>query len=143
MMLAVLGSLGWLAVMLAAGQAQAPATTQPQTQDEPAMEGLWPTERMIESMIRRWALEAADTYELDDGQHRQVEATMLERGTRMLRENRREPVMVSVVELVGDRGALLVFSRTAVPWSCYHAASVEIATEAARAVLATGSAYNW
>ena len=90
MMLAVLGSLGWLAATLAVGQAQAPATTQPQTQDGPVMEGLWPTERMIESMIRRWALEAADTYELDDGQHRQVEATMLERGTRMLRENRRE-----------------------------------------------------
>lgn len=91
-----------LAVPLAAGQVQTAEPAQaetrpgqatpgePQDQQEPALEGLWPTERMIESMIRRWALEAARTYELDDEQHRQVEARMLERGTRFLRENRRE-----------------------------------------------------
>lgn len=101
-MVAMLLLAALLAAPMAVGQVQTaePARTQPDpaqsgpdqpsAQDEPAPEGLWPTERMIESMIRRWALEAAQTYELDDAQYRQVEARMLERGTRFLRESRRE-----------------------------------------------------
>ncbi|HUU82413.1 MAG TPA: hypothetical protein VM243_02810 [Phycisphaerae bacterium] len=66
------------------------AADEPDAQEEGALEGIWPTERMIESMIRRWALEATEVYELDDEQQEQVEARMLDRGTRFLRENRRD-----------------------------------------------------
>jgi hypothetical protein len=67
---------------------------------EPVLEGFWPTERMIESMVRRTALEAAQTYDLDEEQRRKIESQMLERWPRFLREHRRnlQPLLNDYLE---------------------------------------------
>ena len=70
-----------IAVGLTAGQPDEP---------QPVRDGIWPTERMIESMVRRTALEAAERYELTDEQRRQIEAGMLKRWQKFLRDNRGE-----------------------------------------------------
>ncbi|MCP4249107.1 MAG: hypothetical protein GY778_18850 [bacterium] len=73
-----------------AGQAAEPADSpvQQNAPNEAAPDGLWPSERMIELMIKRWAAEASTEYELTDKQHSQVEARMLDRWPRFMRENR-------------------------------------------------------
>ncbi|MCH7813619.1 MAG: hypothetical protein IID40_06315 [Planctomycetes bacterium] len=73
-----------------AGQAAQPAdpAVQGNAPTEPAPDGLWPSERLIELMIQRWAAEASHEYELTDTQHSQIEARMLDRWPRFMRENR-------------------------------------------------------
>jgi len=70
------------------GRAVAAVESQPPAETIPA--GLWPTERMVEGLVRRWALEAADLYDLSEEQHQQVEARMLKRWPKFLQQNRRE-----------------------------------------------------
>ncbi len=69
-----------------------PATLAGQDEGPPGnkqpMEGLWPTRRMTESMVKRWALEAADDYDLSEVQYAQVEQEMLERWPAFLESNR-------------------------------------------------------
>jgi hypothetical protein len=60
------------------------------TIDDEPLEGFWPTQRMIDSVVRRWALEAADKYDLRPAQHEEVEARLLERWHGFLQENRRD-----------------------------------------------------
>lgn len=86
MILAVLLSVLWVPAGL--GQAVPAVESQPQADTTPA--GLWPTERMVEAFVRRWALEAADLYDLSQAQHQQVEARMLRRWPKFLKQNRRE-----------------------------------------------------
>ncbi len=63
---------------------------QPPAESKPPPEGIWPTEQMIESMVRRTALEAAERYELTEDQHRQIERQMVDRWQTFLRDNRAE-----------------------------------------------------
>ena len=77
-----------------------PRVSEPPGEPEPGPQGLWPTERMIELMVRRTALEAADRYELTDQQYRQVETQMLERWTKFMGANRADlqPLINEYVE---------------------------------------------
>jgi hypothetical protein len=77
-------------VFVSAAPGGAVGQTEQPGEPEPVLEGLWPTERMIESMIRRTALEAAQAYDLNEEQHRRIESRMLERWPKLLREHRRE-----------------------------------------------------
>jgi hypothetical protein len=78
-------------VLCVAGHQQPAAeAAEPPSEAEAAPAGLWPTERIVELTVRRWAMQAAQEYELTDEQHRQVEARMLERWPKFLQENRRE-----------------------------------------------------
>ena len=79
------GSVGHSAAPL---EPPAQAPDQAEAKPEQVPSGLWPTERMIESSVRRWTLEAARLYELGDEQQELVEAVMLERWSRFLREHR-------------------------------------------------------
>lgn len=76
-----------VAFMLVLGGGRGP-TSQPA--DELPAAGIWPTEKMVESMVRRTALEAAEAYDLTDEQYRQVESQLLDRWPRFLSENRKE-----------------------------------------------------
>ena len=69
--------------------------------DQPAqLEGFWPTSRMIESLIHRWAAESAQKYDLRPDQRRAVEDKLLKRWSTFLNDNRVElqPLVNEFVE---------------------------------------------
>ncbi len=82
--------VAWATVAAAASPlaAEPPATTQPGAHDAPA--SFWPTDAMIETLLRRWSGAAAEVYALSPGQHQQLEAQLLDRWPKFLRENRSE-----------------------------------------------------
>ncbi|MBI4718066.1 MAG: hypothetical protein HY763_09700 [Planctomycetes bacterium] len=66
-----------------AGDATA-ATTKPATPPE----GLWPTPKMLHSMLDRWAIFLGEEYELDESQREAVRREVHERWSRFLTEHR-------------------------------------------------------
>ncbi len=62
--------------------------------------GFWPTPRMTESMLRRWAIEAGEKYDLRPDQQQAVTRHLIERWTPFLEENRSElqPLINSYME---------------------------------------------
>ncbi len=106
-----------------------------------------PTWEVVHPSYRRDdpALDAA-TF-VDTGSHQATDelvcrAVAAGRIVARLREPCHRPTRVTVVETAAG-GALLVVSGDAVPWSAYEADTVESGVQAARAILATGAAYNW
>ncbi len=76
-------------LMLAGGP---PATAPARAADDSAavLEGFWPTERMVELLVRRTTTEAADRYELTEDQRRRIEDRMVQRWREFLAANRQE-----------------------------------------------------
>ena len=54
----------------------------------PPHEGFWPTEKLINALLRRWAGAAVEAYGLSPRQREQLEAQLLDRWPTFLRENR-------------------------------------------------------
>ena len=67
---------------------------------QPELLGFWPTPRMTESMLRRWAIEAGEKYDLRPDQQEAVAKHLIERWTPFLEENRSElqPLINSYME---------------------------------------------
>lgn len=64
-------------------------------------DGLWPTRTLVRSLVRRWALDMAETYDLSREQHEQLESRMLDRWPAFLDENRSklQPLVNEYLEL--------------------------------------------
>lgn len=58
-------------------------------QDEPAGR-FWPSDKLVDGLLRRWAAAAGDIYDLTADQRRALEAQVLERWPKFLDENREE-----------------------------------------------------
>jgi hypothetical protein len=77
-----------------ADTASSPSQSADQTSDDrksdsgPPLEGLWPSRRLTESLLSRWADEAAARYELDDEQEGRFREALVDRWTGFLEENR-------------------------------------------------------
>ena len=56
--------------------------------EPPALEGLWPSAKLMHSMLVRWADDASARYELDDAQRAKVREAVVQRWTGFLNENR-------------------------------------------------------
>lgn len=76
--------------------APAPDRTQPAAES-----GLWPTPRLIELMVTRWAEAAAAEYELDEGQRTKVRAATLGRWSDFAAEHQAElqPLLNEFLEM--------------------------------------------
>lgn len=63
--------------------------------------GFWPTRALTRSMVRRWSLDIAETYNLSREQYEQLESRMLERWPAFFEENRAElqPLVNEYLEL--------------------------------------------
>ena len=63
--------------------------------------GFWPTEKMIDLMMRRWSHKVAERYDLNDDQRKSWADTLSERGLRFARQNRREmvPILNEMIEM--------------------------------------------
>jgi Spy/CpxP family protein refolding chaperone len=86
-------------------QPAAPTSSVSAAADVPSdCEGFWPTKKMMNGMIRRWASEAADHYDLTPDQHKQLEAMMLERWPKFIEDNRRvmQPLINQFFEATVD-----------------------------------------
>jgi hypothetical protein len=64
-------------------------------------EGLWPSERLTELAITRWADELSRTYELDDAQRAKVREAAVKRWSTFLRDNRAalQPILNEFIEM--------------------------------------------
>ena len=87
-------ALGVLLGLLPASRAALPTGPGATAASQPAQatihEGFWPTEKLIDAVLRRWAGAAAEAYGLNPKQRTQLEAQLLERWPKFLRENRAE-----------------------------------------------------
>jgi hypothetical protein len=72
---------------LAGQEAQSPDPIRPAESAEP---GLWPSPKLIELMLARWAEEASHEYKLDDEQRKKSSESVVERWSTFLSENREE-----------------------------------------------------
>lgn len=113
-----------LLIGLGAQDALPPA--EPAVVEEP-LEGFWPTERMAEMMLKRWASDAADRHQLDETQHAALEEMLLARWPKFMKENRRQlqPVINRFIESRMDpdppeEGAVQHWAKQALP--IYHEA---------------------
>ena len=87
-----------------------PVGGQPAAKDDTApapaaeMQGLWPTNRLIELMLRRWADEVKHEYDLDEEQAVSVEKRLVERWGGFLEHNRStiQPLANEFIELRMD-----------------------------------------
>lgn len=63
--------------------------------------GFWPTERIVDLMMRRWADEVGQRYKLDERQRAEWGDRMSQRWTRFARENRTEmqPILSEFIEM--------------------------------------------
>lgn len=63
--------------------------------------GLWPTEKLMQSMVMRWADDVIDEWELDEDQRRAVRDRVARRWIEYLRENRAElqPLLNDFLEM--------------------------------------------
>jgi len=63
--------------------------------------GLWPTKKLMRSLLRRWAHEVSEEHNLNDTQREKAEEAILERWTGFLEENRDEiePLVNEFIEL--------------------------------------------
>ncbi len=77
----------------------APPAAEPVVAEEP-LEGFWPTERMTEMTLKRWASDAAERHQLDETQHAALEEMLLARWPKFMTENRRrlQPVINRFIE---------------------------------------------
>ncbi|MFH0983653.1 MAG: hypothetical protein V2A79_19225 [Planctomycetota bacterium] len=66
-----------------------PAGTSQPVREIP-LEGFWPTSRMVEALLHRWAAAAEEAYALSPSQHQKLEAQLLERWPKFLNEHRTE-----------------------------------------------------
>lgn len=66
-----------------------------------ALEGLWPSPKLLKSMLGRWAEEAGEQYELDDEQRGAVREVVVERWETFLTDNRNEiqPLVNEFIEM--------------------------------------------
>jgi len=99
----------------------APPPAQPAVVEEP-LEGIWPTERMAEMMLKRWASDAGDRYQLDETQHAALEEMLFARWPKFMKENRRQlqPVINRYIESQLDpdppeEGAVQDWAKEALP----------------------------
>lgn len=76
-----------------------PPPAQAAVVEEP-LEGFWPTERMTEMALKRWASDAADRHQLDEAQHTALKEMLLARWPKFMKENRRrlQPVINRFIE---------------------------------------------
>lgn len=76
-----------------------PAATEQQEREE--LDGIWPSQRMMELLITRWGEDVAVQYELDDEQRKQLREGMLDRWPKFFQENRAEiqPVINDFLEM--------------------------------------------
>ncbi len=81
------------------GDETAPASPVPTSPADPSA-GFWPTDAMVESVLRRWAAEAAERYDLRPDQQREVERRLVDRWTGFLEENRADiqPLLNEYIE---------------------------------------------
>lgn len=75
------------------------ATASPSEEDREG--GLWPTKKLMRSMLRRWAYEVSEEHNLNENQRARAEEAILERWTGFLEENRDEiePLVNEFIEL--------------------------------------------
>ena len=99
----------------------APLPADPAVVEEP-LEGFWPTERMTDMTLKRWASDAAERHQLDETQHAALEEMLLARWPRFLKENRRQlqPVINRFIESRMDpdppeEGAVQNWAKQALP----------------------------
>ncbi|UCE59466.1 MAG: hypothetical protein JSU63_18730 [Phycisphaerales bacterium] len=73
-------------------------------QPEPLPEGLWPSPKLMNSMLYRWADAFMADYELSDEQRDQIRRTVAERWSRFLEDNRStiQPLMNELLEMRMD-----------------------------------------
>ena len=82
-------------------QANEPLAPDAASQSIETPAGFWPTEKMIDLMMRRWSHKVAQRYDLSDDQRKSWADTLSERGLRFARQNRREmvPILNELVEM--------------------------------------------
>lgn len=86
-------------LLVGLGTQDAPPPAEPAVVEEP-LEGFWPTERMTEMTLKRWASDAADRHQLDETQHVALEEMLLARWPKFMKENRRrlQPLINRFIE---------------------------------------------
>jgi chromosome segregation ATPase len=100
---------GWsvglaLGVLLLSGSLAVPVWGQEESSAEEAVDlssGLWPTQKLMRSMVERWAMEMTDQYELDEEASQRVREDMLARWPAYLESNRTQiqPVLNQFLEM--------------------------------------------
>lgn len=96
-----------LVLFLFAGMLPLPAPAQSEKRPAPSdelrdeLEGFWPSEKIIDLVLTRWADEAGGDNELDEQQIEQLRERMLNRWPKFLKENRSkiQPVVNEFIEM--------------------------------------------
>lgn len=94
----------WLIAMLAIpARAEQPSVEKdaPDSPSANAPEGIWPSKKLMELMLSRWAEEAAYEYKLNDEQREKTRKAVVKRWSTFLEENREElqPIANEFVEM--------------------------------------------
>ncbi len=92
---------------LAQDQHKPSANNLQQTQETPPhlssqnQDGLWPTPKLMNSLLLRWTAKLSQQYELDDAQHEELQKEILKRWPAFLQENRRniQPLVNQFLEM--------------------------------------------
>lgn len=71
------------------------------SQDKHRTEGIWPSEKLIRSVLIRWADDMSDRFELDGESREQIRKLTLDRWGRFLKENREglQPLLNEMLEM--------------------------------------------
>ncbi len=79
----------------------APTVPEKPVESEKPLDGIWPTPKLMKSVLKRWARQVGDRYELDADQQAHVDRAVVDRWTGFLTEHRKtiQPIFNEFLEL--------------------------------------------
>jgi hypothetical protein len=77
-----------VAIIMSLVLASTPPADAPRESDAP-LEGIWPTSKMVDNLLSRWADDTSVKYDLDGEQSEQLRTAMIKRWSGFIKENRK------------------------------------------------------